>query len=184
MVMRKGYLDISRRQDDHDLRKDNYDSHRDFHLLFQVADVGSGRKFLEFKMDPAALISALAMGHHLPIEFEILDEIKLVGKVRENKTFNIRDRGTNKDNMVIPARITDEGWQYVSGYGNYHSRFAKDGKNFFPCTFQRYVDEADAEVDSTFDDEPDVPWEEKDPRKVVREILTPSKPVKRKKGER
>lgn len=183
MVMRKGYLDISRRQDDHDLRKPDYDSATDFHLLFQFVDANNKRKFMEMKISPSALISAIAMGHHLPIEFELLDDIKHIGKIREHSTFNIRDRGTGIESMVIPQRIIDAGWQYMNGYSNYQKRFSKDGKQYFPCAFQRYVDEGVTVDDSTFDDEPDVPWEN-DPRKVVRQILTPDKTPKRKKGER
>lgn len=179
MVMRKGYLDISRRQDDHELRKDDYDPHNDFHLLFQFVDANNKLKFMEMKISPSALISAIAMGHHLPIEFEFTGDIKHIGKIREHGTFNIRDRGTGIESMVIPQRLVDAGWLYMNGYANYQKRFEKDGKHYFPCSFQRYVDET--VDDSTFDDEPDVPWEEKDPRKVVREILTPSKQVKRKK---
>lgn len=157
-MMYKGYLDISRRQDDTDMRKENYNPEKDFHLLFQLADAGSSRKFLEFKIDPAALVSALAMGHHLPIEFEILDDIKLVGKIREHKTFRIRDRGTGK--MVVPERISKDGWEYSSGYSNHHTSVLDDGKHYFNCTFIRYVEPASD--DSVFDLElePDLPWEE------------------------
>ena len=161
----KGSLNISRRQREFKSRDPNYNPDTEFDMEIQVSDENHSGKVLEIKISGAELMNAIANLHGRPCTIELFPErLARLGKRREVTTFDIKDMGSKP--MQIPKPITNDGWVYSSGYGDYRrAARSEKGGQVYSCSFVRYV-EVSALEDSVFDNEaPDLPWESELPKK-------------------
>ena len=140
-------IDITRRDLDFAMQREDYNSHQDFNMEITLRDETSRRKFLTVTIPGGALMSALHNRSQVPCVTEFEDGFRVFGKSKETKTVWIKEQPKLKygEDPKLSKKLTDEGWEYSHGYGNHKTSEERDGVRHYSCQLLRFVDEPEEE---------------------------------------
>lgn len=140
-------VNVNRREIEHELRREDFDSNAEFDLHINLRDGKNNRSFATVIISGGGLMAALGNRAEIKAALVFEDSAELLGKMRETKEVLIKAQpklGYN-DKPKLKKAWTDEGWIYSGGFNDHRRSEKRSDGDYYRCELIRYVEPEEEE---------------------------------------